>query len=262
VSNPVPPPPAQNQPGSPSTEGAAPEDPTVPLVSGEGPAAPGSQTTDEADAEPTQLLSDGSSDGSEPTEPLSDGSEPTRLMSGGSEPTQFMASGSGTAGFRSAESERTELLPGQPVPVAQPATVGSEPAGQFGEQPVRPRKSARNLILSVVGIVVVVIIGAAIMLAAGGGRDKDEAKDAKVGDCVAALGKVSQKEGQNTQTAAKVVKCGAQDASYKVIGRVNGQSDTNSKSCDQYFTDAKADYFIYASSSGDGYLLCLQSTKA
>jgi hypothetical protein len=183
-------------------------------------------------------------------------------MSGGSEPTQFMASGSGTAGFRSAESERTELLPGQPVPVAQPATVGSEPAGQFGEQPVRPRKSARNLILSVVGIVVVVIIGAAIMLAAGGGRDKDEAKDAKVGDCVAALGKVSQKEGQNTQTAAKVVKCGAQNASYKVIGRVNGQSDTNSKACDQYFTDAKADYFIYASTSGDGYLLCLQSTKA
>jgi hypothetical protein len=211
-----------------------------------------------ADAEPTQFMALGS----EPTEPLSDGSEPTRLMSGGSEPTQFMASGSGTAGFRSAESERTELLPGQPVPVAQPATVGSEPAGQFGEQPVRPRKSARNLILSVVGIVVVVIIGAAIMLAAGGGRDKDEAKDAKVGDCVAALGKVSQKEGQNTQTAAKVVKCGAQDASYKVIGRVNGQSDTNSKSCDQYFTDARADYFIYASSSGDGYLLCLQSTKA
>jgi hypothetical protein len=150
-----------------------------------------------------------------------------------------------------------ESAPSGPASGAEPAA-----AAQFGEvPPEKPKRSIRRVVLSAVGIIAVVIIGGVIMLAVGGGNN-DKAQKAKVGDCVAALGKVSDQEGQNSQTAAKVVNCTANDAAFKVIGRVNGKADTDSKACDQYFTDAKADYFIYASTSGDGYLLCLRSTKA
>jgi hypothetical protein len=148
------------------------------------------------------------------------------------------------------------------VPSGPPSGAGPAAPEEFGGVPAeKPKKSIRGVVLGVVGVIVVVIVVGVIMLAVGGGNN-DKAEKAKVGDCVAALGKVSDQAGQNSQTAAKVVNCTANDAAYKVIGRVNGQTDTASKACDQYFTDAKADYFIYASTSGDGYLLCLQSTKA
>jgi hypothetical protein len=148
--------------------------------------------------------------------------------------------------------------PGQPVP-GQP---GGEP-GQFAQFPnEKPKKSAKARVLSILGVIVVVIIVAAIKFGIGSALNKDEAKQAKVGDCVAAQGKVPTEEGKTSEAEAKVVDCTSNDAAYSVVGRVNGETDTNSKSCDQYFTDEKADYFVYSSTSGDGYLLCLQSKKA
>jgi hypothetical protein len=79
---------------------------------------------------------------------------------------------------------------------------------------------------------------------------------------VAAQGKVPTEEGKTSEADAKVVDCTSKDAAYTVVGRVNGETNTNSKSCDQYFTDEKADYFVYSSTTGDGYLLCLQAKKA
>jgi hypothetical protein len=147
---------------------------------------------------------------------------------------------------------------GQAYP-AYPAAPGAEPA-QFGQFPnEKPKKSAKARVLSILGVIVVVIIGAAIKFGIGSALNKDEAKEAKVGDCVAAQGKVPTQEGKTSEAEAKVVDCTSTDAAYTVVGRVNGETDTNSKSCDQYFTDEKADYFVYSSSAGKGYLLCLKA---
>jgi hypothetical protein len=153
---------------------------------------------------------------------------------------------------------------GQPAPEGQayPPAPGAVPA-QFGQMPhEQPKKSGKARLLSILGVIVVIIVGAAIKFGIGSALNKDEAKEAKVGDCVAAQGKVPTEEGKTSEAEAKVVDCTSTDAAYTVVGRVNGETDTNSKSCDQYFTDEKADYFVYSSTSGDGYLLCLQSKKA
>jgi hypothetical protein len=256
VSNPVPPPPAQDPSDSASDDLPAPEgraaesapslgEPGTPesVSPSSASPAPGSLASaspePEPEPEPGPALAESSSASPEPgsSEPGSSEIEPGEIEPGGS-----------VAG---------ESAPSGPASGTEPAA-----AARFGEvPPEKPKRSIRRVVLSAVGIIAVVIIGGVIMLAVGGG-DNDKAQKAKVGDCVAALGKVSDQEGQNSQTAAKVVNCTANDAAFKVIGRVNGKADTDSKACDQYFTDAKADYFIYASTSGDGYLLCLRSTKA
>jgi hypothetical protein len=111
-------------------------------------------------------------------------------------------------------------------------------------------------------VIVVVIIGVGIRFGLSSAINPDKAKQAKVGDCVAAQGKVPTEEGKTTEADAKVVDCTSSDAAYTVVGRVNGETDTNSKSCDKFFTDEKADYFVYSSTTGSGYLLCLQAKKA
>jgi hypothetical protein len=183
-------------------------------------------------------------------------------VSGSPAAGSFAASEPGSSEPRSSEIEPGGSASGESAPSGPVTGAESAAAAQFGDvPPEKPKRSIRRVVLSAAGIIAVVIIGGVIMLAVGGGSN-DKAQKAKVGDCVAALGKVSDQEGQNSQTAAKVVNCTASDAAFKVLGRVNGETHTDSKACDKYFTDAKADYFIYASTSGDGYLLCLQSTKA
>ena len=92
--------------------------------------------------------------------------------------------------------------------------------------------------------------------------DKDKTAEAKTGDCVAAQGKVPTDDNTSTDAEAEVVDCSSSKAAYKVLAKVDGETDTNSKSCDKYFTDEKSDYFVYSSSTGSGYLLCLQALKA
>jgi hypothetical protein len=180
-----------------------------------------------------------------PAEPGVSSAEPGASSA---EPGAFPAA----PGASSAAPGAFPAAPGQPVPGAEPA--------QFSPFPTDPpKKSAKARVLSVLGIIVVVIIVGALKLGIGGLFNKDEAKEAKVGDCVAAQGKVPTEEGKSSEAEAKVVDCTSTDAAYTVVGRVNGETDTQSKSCDQYFTDEKADYFVYSSTSGDGYLLCLQS---
>ncbi len=152
--------------------------------------------------------------------------------------------------------------PGQPSfpppPPGQPG--GPEAFGQFPTE--KKKRSGRSLLVRIGSLIVLVIIGVAVKFGLNSAINPDKAKQAKVGDCVAAQGKVPTQEGKTTSADAKVVDCNSTDAAYTVVGRVNGETDTNSKSCDKFFTDEKADYFVYSSTNGSGYLLCLQAKKA
>jgi hypothetical protein len=151
---------------------------------------------------------------------------------------------------------------GQPAPgFPPPPPIGPPGAAQFGQFPTeKPKRSGKARALSIIGVIVAVIIVAAIRF--GFSSDQDKAKQAKVGDCVAAQGKVPTQEGKTTQADAEIVDCTSAKAAYTVVGRIDGETDTNSKSCDKFFTDQKADYFVYSSTSDSGYLLCLQAKKA
>jgi hypothetical protein len=156
--------------------------------------------------------------------------------------------------------------PGQPFPGQQPTQPGQPFPGQpqqgFGDAPPpytpvpEKKKSKVGSILLRIGAAIVAIIVVFVIKDVFFG---DKAKDAAVGDCVAASKQV--KADKETDAQAKVVDCTSKDAAYTVVGRVNGESDVNSKSCDQYFTKEGSQYFVYASSSDNGgdYLLCLEA---
>ena len=154
---------------------------------------------------------------------------------------------------------------GQPFPgQAFPGQPGfpPPPTGQGGFAPFpteQKKKSGKARMLSILGGIVVVLIALGLRFGLAGLFDKDEAKQAKVGDCVAAQGDVPKDDGKTTEADAAVVDCTSSKAKFTVVGRVEGETDTASKSCDKYFTDEKADYFVYSSTSGNGYLLCLQA---
>ena len=101
------------------------------------------------------------------------------------------------------------------------------------------------------GVVVAAMLGVLVWSLSHGG---DEAKDAAVGDCLAASGAV--RAGEDTDTDAKVVGCNSAYAANTVVGRLDGQSDPRSTACETYFA-ADEEYFLYSSTAGDGYLLCL-----
>lgn len=147
-------------------------------------------------------------------------------------------------------------LPGQPAPGFPPPPPGQEGFGQF---PAEQKKSGKARLLSILGAIVVVLVVIGLKFGLASMFNKDKAQEAKVGDCVAAQGDVPKEEGKTTEADATVVDCGSSKAKYTVVGRVEGETDTASKSCDKYFTDEKADYFVYSSTSGNGYLLCLQA---
>jgi hypothetical protein len=168
----------------------------------------------------------------------------------------------------------TGQQPGQPFPGQQttqpfPGQQGTQPGQPFPGQPqqgfgdapppytpVPQKKRGVGSILLRIGAAIVAIIVVFVIKDVFFG---DKAKDAAVGDCVAASKQV--KADKETDAQAKVVDCTSKDAAYTVVGRVDGESDVNSKSCDQYFTKEGSQYFVYASSSDSGgdYLLCLEA---
>jgi hypothetical protein len=146
---------------------------------------------------------------------------------------------------------------GQPAPGYPPPPPGQQGFGQFPTE--QPKKSGKARLLGILGAIVVVLIVIGLKAGLTSLFNNDKAKEAKVGDCVAAQGDVPKEEGKTTEADAAVVDCSSSKAKYTVVGRVEGETDTASKSCDKYFTDEKADYFVYSSASGNGYLLCLQA---
>ena len=83
----------------------------------------------------------------------------------------------------------------------------------------------------------------------------DKAKDAAVGDCIKADKEVAVDA--ETEAGATVVDCGSSEAAFTVAGRVDGVTDTKSTACDKFFAE-KEEFFVYSSTSGGGYLLCLR----
>jgi hypothetical protein len=154
-------------------------------------------------------------------------------------------------------------------PVAPPPPAnegfGAAPSGQpqqgFGDAPAalpaEPKKKsgAGRVILRIV-LALVVGIGVFVVKQVVFG---DKAKDAAVGDCISSSQEVKDEE---TDASAEVVDCTSSKAAFTVIGRVNGEKDTSSKSCDQYFTKDGVEYAIFANQTGSGYLLCLEPKKS
>ena len=139
--------------------------------------------------------------------------------------------------------------PGQPGPGQPQQGFGDAPAA-FPAEP--KKKSAVGRVLLRIGLAVVVLIIGFVVKEAFFG---DKAKDAAVGDCIASSKQV--KTNEETDAAAKVVDCGSSDAAFTVVGRVNGETSTSSKSCDKFFKENE-EFAIYASDAGGGYLLCLK----
>jgi hypothetical protein len=154
-------------------------------------------------------------------------------------------------------------VPGQPVP-GQPEPGQPVPGQPYGDQaqqgfggpaavPAEPKKKGGagkiigRIALALV-ILVVVFVGRTFVFG-------DKAKDAAVGDCIASSADV--KVDEETDADAKVVDCASGDAAYTVVGRVEGESDVKSKSCEKFFKENE-EYFVYASGTGSGYLLCLR----
>ena len=102
-----------------------------------------------------------------------------------------------------------------------------------------------------VSIVVTASVALPLLMLA---RGDDGAKDAAVGDCLAAS--VTVRVDEDADADAKVVGCGSAYAASTVVGRLDGESDPRSTACERYF-QANEEYFVYRSTAGDGYLLCL-----
>jgi hypothetical protein len=134
---------------------------------------------------------------------------------------------------------------------APPGPVGEAPVGEAPAAPVKKKSGVGKILLGVgaalVALIVVFVVKGAFL--------GDKAKDAAVGDCIASSKKVTGTE--STEAEAKVVDCGSADAAFSVVGRVNGETDTNSKSCDKFFKENEQ-FFVYSSTASGGYLLCLK----
>jgi hypothetical protein len=140
---------------------------------------------------------------------------------------------------------------GPPAPGQPQQGFGDAPA-TFPVAPVKKKNAALKIVLRIVLIIVIAIVGYVVKDALFGG---DKAKNAAVGDCVAAPKNVAADK--ETEVDAEVVDCTSDKAAYTVKGRVNGETSTSSKSCDKFFKE-NDEYYVYSSDAGKGYLLCLK----
>jgi hypothetical protein len=135
------------------------------------------------------------------------------------------------------------------APAGQPQQGFGDAPPAFPAEPAKKKSAAGRIILRIVLALAVAVIGVVVKQTLFG----DKAKDAAVGDCIAA----SKVKDEKTDPKAKVVDCTSTDAAYTVVARVNGETDVNSKSCDKYFKEGEQ-LAVYASDADGGYLLCLK----
>ncbi|MEU4215562.1 hypothetical protein [Actinoplanes sp. NPDC026623] len=148
--------------------------------------------------------------------------------------------------------------PAEGQPFGDPAQqgFGSAPQQGFGTPaafPAEPKKKSGvgGIVLRIGGgllVAVILLVGKTFFFG-------DEAKDAVVGDCIAAMKDV--KVDEETDARAEIADCTSKDAAYTVVGRVDGETDTKSKSCEKYFKENE-EYYVYSSTASGGYLLCLR----
>lgn len=122
------------------------------------------------------------------------------------------------------------------------------------------KKSSARKVLGIVGVIVAILIVGGLKFGLRSFFTEDKTAEAKVGDCIAELPDIA--EGQEEDASdAKVVECTSTDATYNVVGRVDGQTEAQAKdgaACEQYIKEDEDGYFIYNIKPGStGYLLCL-----
>jgi hypothetical protein len=122
--------------------------------------------------------------------------------------------------------------PGQPMP---PPTVLGTPAKA-------PSRRRRRIVSLTILIVLVAGIGIAAWIS-----NRHSPDGAKVGDCVHQTGTDS----------VEVIACTDPNAQFKVVGRVENQSETDASisSCDAF--DNATQVFWSGQQGGTGYVLCL-----
>jgi hypothetical protein len=155
----------------------------------------------------------------------------------------------------------SEQVAPPPAPdAAQPPSAVQAPP------PAEPeaKKPGSKKVLGIVGAIVAFLVIAGLKFGVGSAignfLDKDETADAKVGDCIAELPEVTGTKEEKVD-GAKVVECTSTDAVYNVVGRVDGQTETQARSgeaCEQYIKEDQDGYVFYSIEPGKkGYLLCL-----
>ncbi|MBU2668810.1 hypothetical protein KOI35_35395 [Actinoplanes bogorensis] len=146
--------------------------------------------------------------------------------------------------------------PGFP-PAGQP---GYPPAGypaypQPGAPAPKPRSVLKVVLMAVaLGAILLVGLGtfgvSALIAAAA-----DPAKNARAGDCLTASGTVA--DTGTSETSAERIDCTSPRAEFTVVARVEGESSPDSTACEKFFPDDEK-YFVYGSTAGGGYVLCLR----
>ncbi|MBM2623495.1 porin [Actinoplanes sp. LDG1-06] len=131
--------------------------------------------------------------------------------------------------------------------------MSTAPARPTGEAPGRQKRGRL-----VAAVVIAVVVAAAVYAISGLFLGGDGAKDAKAGDCIAS-DKDVRDEG-TTETGANVVDCLSSDARFTVVARVDGENSTQSDSCNKFFQE-KEEFYVYAKSDDEGYLLCLKPKR-
>ncbi|NES14297.1 hypothetical protein [Micromonospora solifontis] len=145
-----------------------------------------------------------------------------------------------------------------PSPAAQP---GQTDPAVVEQPPAQPGKSKGRKVLGVVGLLLAVVAVGAAKGALHLWEQRDDAVQAKVGECIAQLPEVA--EGQEKDVdSAKVVECTSTEAAYTVVGRVDHQTEAQARSgdaCEQYFKEGEDGYVFSGGerSGGKFYLLCL-----
>ncbi|WP_341721135.1 hypothetical protein QQG74_04680 [Micromonospora sp. FIMYZ51] len=128
-------------------------------------------------------------------------------------------------------------------------------------EPEQRSGGGKKKLLGIVGAVVAFAVVAGLKFGLGNLLNRDEAAEAKVGDCIAELSASNLGEQETEVDGAKVVDCTDSKAAYNVVGRVDGQTEAQASSgeaCNQYFSETDDGYVFYSIKPGStGYLLCL-----
>ncbi|WP_027645510.1 LppU/SCO3897 family protein [Salinispora pacifica] len=162
-------------------------------------------------------------------------------------------------------------MPEQVVPPAQPDVpqpAGTQPSTDVPQDgapapapaPEPARKSGRKKVLGIVGAIVAFLVVAGLKFGLGAVLGTDETAEAKAGDCIAELPTTIGDE-MEAVDGGKVVDCASAEATYKVVGRAEDQTEEQAESgeaCAEFFQENE-EYYIFSNiiPGKTGYLLCL-----
>lgn len=119
--------------------------------------------------------------------------------------------------------------------------------------------------LGIVGAIVAFLVIAGLKFGIGTVLSgTDETAEAKAGDCIAELPTTIGDELEEVD-GGKVVDCASAEATYKVVGRADDQTEEQAASgeaCDQFFQENE-EYYVFSNvmPGKTGYLLCLTTNS-